>query len=73
MQLGGLSLSEVKSRSFVQTLGATDDLRIDAVIVEDGELRNYRYMSGTIRIFNAPCSSYMVGTWEMMIGSARRI
>nr|XP_022305787.1 uncharacterized protein LOC111112553 [Crassostrea virginica] len=54
-------------------IGATDDLRIDAVNVEDGELRNYLYKSGTIWIFNAPCSSHMGGAWERMIGSARRI
>ena len=39
-------------------IGATDDLIIDAVNVEDGELRNYLYKSGTIWIFNAPCSSH---------------
>ncbi|XP_061166266.1 uncharacterized protein LOC133175165 [Saccostrea echinata] len=54
-------------------VGATDDLKIDAVNVEDGELKDYLYKSGTIWIFNAPCSSHMGGAWERMIGSARRI
>ncbi|XP_048747853.2 uncharacterized protein LOC125660050 [Ostrea edulis] len=54
-------------------VGATNDLKIDAVNVEDGELKDYLYKSGTIWIFNAPYSSHMGGAWERMIGSARRI
>lgn len=54
-------------------VGATDDLRIDSINVEDGTVKDFLFNSGTIWIFNAPHSSHMGGSWERMIGICRRI
>ena len=54
-------------------VGATDDLHIDAINVEDEHLQKYLYDTGTTWIFNTPHSSHMGGVWERLIGVARRI
>ncbi|KAK3103582.1 hypothetical protein FSP39_020334 [Pinctada imbricata] len=54
-------------------VGATDDLKIDAVNVEDGSVRKFLHHSGISWIFNAPHASHMGGVWERMIGLTRRI
>ena len=54
-------------------IGATDDLRIDTINVEDGPVKNYLYNSGTVWIFNPPHASHMGGVWERMIGVTRKI
>ncbi len=54
-------------------IGATDALKIDAVNVEDGPVKQHLYNSGTEWIFNPPHSSHMGGVWERMIGVTRRI
>jgi hypothetical protein len=38
-------------------VGAVDDLKIDAINVEDGPFRNHMYNSGTVWKFNSPHSS----------------
>ena len=54
-------------------VGATSDLRVDAINVEDEHVKKYMYNSGTVWIFNTPHSSHMGGVWERLIGVARRI
>ncbi|XP_045210756.2 uncharacterized protein LOC123562171 [Mercenaria mercenaria] len=54
-------------------VGATDHLNIDAVNVEDEKTRAFLYKQGCVWVFNAPHSSHMGGSWERMIGIARRI
>ena len=54
-------------------IGATDDLRIDTINVEDGPVKNFLYNSGTVWIFNPPHASHMGGVWERMIGVTRKI
>ena len=54
-------------------IGATDDLRIDALNVEDGAVQDFLHKSGITWIFNAPHASHMGGVWERMIGLTRRI
>ena len=41
-------------------IGATNDLRMDTINVEDGQVRNYLYISGTVWIFN-PSGRYVLG------------
>ncbi|XP_046576736.1 uncharacterized protein LOC124284679 [Haliotis rubra] len=54
-------------------VGATDDLKIDTINMEEGPVQRYLYKSGCQWIFNAPHSSPMGGVWERMIGVVRRI
>ena len=54
-------------------VGATDDLMIDTVNVEDDNVRHFLYDQDCTWIFNPPHSSHMGGVWERMIGIARRI
>ena len=54
-------------------IGATDDLHINSVNVEDGKIKRFLYDTGIVWIFNPPHSSHMGGVWERLIGVARRI
>lgn len=53
-------------------VGATEDLGIQAINVEDQQMKDYLLETGSTWIFNSPCS-FMGGAWERMIGSARRM
>lgn len=48
-------------------------MKINAVNVEDGQIRKFLHESRIQWLFNAPHSSHMGGVWERMIGIARRI
>ena len=54
-------------------VGATSDLQIDAVNVEDQEMKKVLFNSGSVWIFNPPHSSHMGGAWERMICMTRRL
>ena len=54
-------------------IGAVRDLRIKALNVEDGPIRDYLQGTHATWIFNPAHSSHMGGVWERMIGVARRI
>ena len=54
-------------------VGCTDQLKIDAINVEDDKVQPHLYNSGTVWKFNPPHSSHMGGVWERMIGVTRRI
>ena len=54
-------------------VGATADLRIDTVNIEDEGVQKVLFNSGSVWIFNPPHSSHMGGAWERMIGVTRRI
>lgn len=54
-------------------VGAVDSIGVEAINVEDEITENYLQKSGSVWVFNSPHSSHMGGTWERMIGIARRI
>ncbi|XP_065939434.1 uncharacterized protein [Magallana gigas] len=64
---------EFRSDRGTNFIGATEDLRIDTINIEDGPTNRFLFNSGTIWKFNAPHSSHMSGAWQRMIGVARRI
>lgn len=64
---------ETRSDRGTNFIGATGDLRIDTINIEEGPTNHFLFKSVTIWKFNAPHSSHMSGAWERMIGIARRI
>jgi hypothetical protein len=66
-------VTEFRSDRGTNFVGATDALKIDAINVEDGPLKEFLYDKGVVWIFNPPHSSHMGGVWERMIGVTRRI
>ncbi|XP_052810470.1 uncharacterized protein LOC128238519 [Mya arenaria] len=54
-------------------VGATDHIGVHTINVENGQVKDFLSKSGSLWIFNAPCSSHMGGVWERMIGVSRRI
>ncbi|XP_061170421.1 uncharacterized protein LOC133179742 [Saccostrea echinata] len=63
----------VRSDRGTNFVGATDDLCIDTVKVEDHPVMDFLYDSGVVWIFNPPHASHMGGVWERLIGVTRRI
>lgn len=54
-------------------VGATDHLQVDVINVEDDRSRSFLGANSCQWVFNAPHSSHFGGSWERMIGIARRI
>ncbi|XP_021359483.1 uncharacterized protein LOC110454347 [Mizuhopecten yessoensis] len=54
-------------------VGATTDLGVTAIFIEDRNVKEFLRESGTIWGFNPPHASHFGGSWERMIGVARRI
>ncbi|XP_052245685.1 uncharacterized protein LOC127854664 [Dreissena polymorpha] len=54
-------------------IGATENLNIRAVSVEDGPVRSYLQQQKVSWEFNPPHASHMGCVWEKMIGVVRRI
>ncbi|XP_052787345.1 uncharacterized protein LOC128222405 [Mya arenaria] len=53
-------------------VGATSDLGVDAVNIEDQRVKGLLEEKGTTWVFNPPHASHMGGVWERMIGVVRR-
>ena len=64
---------EYRSDRGTNFVGSTDNVRTDAVNIEDPAVRQFLLGEGTKWIFNPPHSSHFGGVWERMIGVARRI
>ena len=63
----------IRSDQGTNFVGATDDLGIKAVKVQNEPPSTYLHSKGVTWIFNPPHSSHMGGVWERMIGITRRI
>ena len=59
-----------RSSNFV---GAAKELGLNAIFDEDGPVREFLTEHSCTWIFNPPHASHMGGSWERMIGMARRI
>lgn len=60
-------MSEFRSDRGTNFLGCTTDFQIDAINVEDSEMKKFLFDKGTVWLFNPPHSSHMVGVWKRMI------
>ncbi|XP_062592880.1 uncharacterized protein LOC134254337 [Saccostrea cucullata] len=67
------SVKEFCSDRGTNFVGALDALRVDGVCVEQGPVQEFLNKSGIIWKFNPPHASHMGGSWERMIGMARKI
>ena len=54
-------------------IGATDQIGIKSINVEDTKVKQHLDNTGSVWKFNSPHSSHMGGVWERMIGITRRI
>lgn len=54
-------------------IGASEEMRVNSVKVEDGPVKQFLCDSSITWIFNVPHASHMGGIWERMIGMTRRI
>ena len=66
-------VTEFRSDRGSNFIGATDDLCIDSINVEDRPVKQYLYNKGITWKFNPPHASHMGGAWERVIGVTRRI
>lgn len=66
-------MKQFRSDRGTNFVGATDDLRIDAINVEDDKVKQFLFSSGTTWLLNSPHSTHMEGEWERMTGITRRI
>ncbi|XP_065941356.1 uncharacterized protein [Magallana gigas] len=53
--------------------GALDHINVDAIYVESGPVKKFLSTNGAKWTFNPPHASHMAGSWERMIGIARKI
>ncbi|KAK3082438.1 hypothetical protein FSP39_009290 [Pinctada imbricata] len=67
------SVKEFRSDRGTNFVGSIDVLNVDGLFVEQTEVRDFLYESGTIWKFNPPHASHMGGSWERMIGLSRKI
>ena len=66
-------VTQFRSDRGTNFVGATADLGVQAIHVEDGPVKDFLFKKGTVWVFNPPHSSHMGGVWERMIGVTRRI
>lgn len=64
---------EFRSDRGTNFIGATDDLGICAINIEDRSVQKMLQEKETSWIFNPPHASHMGGVWERMIGVVRRV
>lgn len=67
------AVKQFRSDRGTNFVGATDVLGIQAINVEDRPVQTYLESHSCQWVFNPPHSSHMGGSWERMIGIARRI
>ena len=54
-------------------IGASEEMKVNTVKVEEGPVQQFLNDSGITWMFNVPHASHMGGIWERMIGVTRRI
>ncbi|XP_035860336.1 uncharacterized protein LOC118495618 [Sander lucioperca] len=64
---------QLRSDCGTNFVGASKELKMNAQGPCDSSIKDYLLQQRCTWVFNPPHSSHMVGTWERMIGVARRI
>ena len=64
---------EFRSDRGTNFIGATDDLGVHTICVENGSVQRLLQEKQTSWVFNPPHASHMGGVWERMIGVVRRV
>lgn len=67
------SVKQFRSDRGTNFIGAVEHIQAEAINVEDEHTQGYLNKTGAVWLFNSPHSSHMGGSWERMIGIARRI
>lgn len=67
------SVREFWSDRGTNFIGALDSINVDAVFVESGPVKKFLSANRTKWTFRPPNASHMAGSWERMIGIARKI
>lgn len=67
------SVREFRSDRGTNFIGALDSINVDAVFVESGPVKKFLSANRTKWTFRPPNASHMAGSWERMIGIARKI
>lgn len=67
------NVKQFRSDRGTNFIGAAEILKIDAIHVEGGPVKDFFHRTGSVWLFNPPHSSHMGGVWERMIGVTRRI
>ena len=66
-------VKEFRSDCGTNFTGATEDLSINVINVEDKSVNKFLSEKGIVWKFNPPYASHMSGAWERMIGLVRRV
>lgn len=66
-------MREFRSDRGTNFIGALDSINVDAVFVESGPVKKFLSANRAKWTFNPPQASHMAGSWERMIGIARKI
>ena len=63
----------IRSDRGTNFIGASEEMKIDTIKVENGPVQQFLQTSGITWKFNVPHASHMGGIWERMIGMTRKI
>lgn len=66
-------VKEFRSDRGTNFIGALESINVDAVFVESGPVKKFLSANRAKWTFNPPHASHMAGSWERMIGIARKI
>nr|XP_034330589.1 uncharacterized protein LOC117680486 [Crassostrea gigas] len=67
------AVKEFRSDRGTNFVGALDHINVDVIYVESGPVKKFLSTNGAKWTFNPPQTSHMAGSWERMIGIARKI
>lgn len=67
------AVKEFRSDRGTNFVGVLNHINVDVIYVESGPVKKFLSTNGAKWTFNPPHASHMAGSWERMIGIARKI